>query len=71
MAGMDELEYHLKMAVNSAVKMANEEYPDFEESGIGRTLRSYTIPNLLHWIDGMQAGSLKDLRESIIRKGQQ
>jgi len=71
MSGIDELEYHLKMAVNSAIKMANEEYSDFEESGIGRTLRSYTIPNLKHWLEGVQAGSLKDLQESIIRKGQQ
>jgi hypothetical protein len=70
MARIEEFEYHLKMAFNSAVNMALEEYPDQEDTGVGRTLRSYTIPNLQHWIDGAQAGSLKHLRESINKQGQ-
>jgi hypothetical protein len=61
MAGIDELDYHLKMAFNSALKMANEEHPGDDD--VGRTLRFYTIPNLKHWIDGAQAGNLKHLHE--------
>ena len=62
MSAFNELDYHLKMAFNSAIKMA-EEYPDDHETGIGRTLRSYTLPNLHLWINGAQAGNLKHLQE--------
>jgi hypothetical protein len=69
MTAFEELDYHLKMAFNSAVKMATEDFPDNEDSGAGRALRSYTVPNLKLWIDGAQAGNLKHLKELITKKG--
>lgn len=58
-----QLQYHLVMAYNAAVRMANEEYPDADPKAVGRALRSYTLPNLKLWIDGAQAGNIKHLDE--------
>jgi hypothetical protein len=65
----DEFDYHLKMAFTALIAMANEEYPDDDPKGIGRTLRSYTLPNLDRWVQGNdQAGNLPHLKELIDSK---
>ena len=60
---LKQLEFHLIMAYNAAVRMAQEEYPDDDATGTGRTLRSYTLPNFRLWIEGAQAGGIKHLKE--------
>jgi hypothetical protein len=67
MTPIEELDYHLKMAFNSACKLADQ-YPDNEPLAVGRAVRSYTLPNLKLWIDGAQAGNLKHLQELINSK---
>ena len=63
----DEFDYHLKMAFNALIAMANEEYPN--DDPVGRAVRSYTLPNLHRWVQGNdQAGNLPHLKELIDSK---
>ena len=64
----EEFDYHLKMAFNALIAMSQEEYPDNDPSGVGRAIRSYTLPNLHRWIEGGQAGNLQHLYELIKNK---
>jgi hypothetical protein len=65
MSNIEQLENHLMLAYNAAVRMANEEYPDSDPNGVGRALRSYTIPNLRLYVEGTQGGSVRHLKELI------
>jgi hypothetical protein len=68
MEPIEEFEQHLKMAFNSAARLA-EQYQDDDPSGVGRALRSYTLPNLCLWIQGNgQAGNLEHLKQLIDNK---
>jgi hypothetical protein len=61
----DEFDYHLIMAFNALVEMSKE-YPDDDPKGVGRAIRSYTLPNLHRWIQGNeQAGNLPHLKQLI------
>lgn len=63
MSKFEELDHHLKMAFNVAAKLS-QEFPDDHASGVGRTLRVYTVPGIRQWIEGYgQAGNVRHLKE--------
>jgi hypothetical protein len=68
MTNLEQFEQNLIAAYNALVRMANEDYPDSDETGVGRTIRSYTLPNVKLFIDGAQAGSVAHLRELASKK---
>ena len=63
----DEFDYHLTMAFNALVDLSTKEYPT--DDPVGRTIRSYTLPNLHRWVQGNeQAGNLPHLKQLIDSK---
>ena len=59
---IDQLEGHLKLALSMTIVMQNEVQANEGDSDLLRKFSFYLTPNLNHWINGEQAGNVKDLR---------
>jgi hypothetical protein len=56
---------YLEDAHRLAAKWQQDEYAAHGNSMLFRKLSAYLTPNLQHWITGAQAGSIKDLEETL------
>jgi hypothetical protein len=56
---------YLEDAHRLAAKWQQAEYAAHGDSPLFRKLSAYLTPNLQHWIIGAQAGSIKDLEETL------
>ena len=56
---------YLEDAYRIAAKWQQAEYAANGDSALFRKLSAYLTPNLQHWIDGAQAGNIKDLEETL------
>jgi hypothetical protein len=57
-----ELEKHLHSAFNVTRMMQIEVQNTEGDSDLHRKFAMYLTPNLDHWINGLQAGNVKDLK---------
>jgi hypothetical protein len=64
----DNIENHLGIALNIAQQMQTEVQQTEGDSDLFRKLSMYLTPNLNHWINGAQAGNMKDLKETLTRR---
>lgn len=55
-------------ALTEAQSLQKKVYEMEGDSDLYRKLSNYLVPNLHHWVTGNQAGSLKDLSETIERR---
>lgn len=65
---IDSIEDHLKSAAAIAQNMKDVVQQMEGDSDLYRKLSFYLCPNLIHWITGMQAGNMKDLKETVARR---
>ena len=65
---LSHFEYHFKTALTMAEEMKKCVMDVEGDSDIHRKLQMYTIPNLTHWLNGAQAGNIKDLKETLARR---
>jgi hypothetical protein len=59
---VDTLDSHLKSALMTAQSMQAEVQKTEGDSDLLRKISMYLVPNLDHWINGLQAGNVKDLK---------
>jgi len=59
---VDCLQDHLNSALMSAKAMQAEVQKTEGDSDLFRKVSMYLTPNLDHWINGLQAGNIKDLK---------
>lgn len=59
MDSLETLDNLLKLAYNQANSILATRGSD---DPVGRAIECYTLPNLKHWIDGQQAGSIQHLK---------
>ena len=74
---MEEVPYRtyvneISAALETTLRLAEEARDDVQrregDSDLYRKLAFYLVPSLHHWINGMQAGNMKDLRELLVRR---
>lgn len=65
---IDDIEDHLRAAVTVAQQMQVYVQSVEGDSDLYRKLAFYLVPSTVHWIDGKQAGSIVDLRETLTRR---
>lgn len=65
---IDNIEDHLKTA--SAVAQQMQMYVQSVEgdSDLYRKIAFYLVPNTVQWVEGKQAGSIADLKETLVRR---
>jgi len=63
-----EIEMHMQMALMRASGLMQYVLDAEGDSDLHRKLQMYLVPNLHHWITGMQAGNMRDLRELFDRR---
>jgi hypothetical protein len=64
----DNIHSHLEIAFNLAQQMQVEVQNQEGDSDLYRKLACYLVPGLNHWINGPQAGNMKDLDELFKRR---
>lgn len=65
---IDNIENHLKNAAAVAQQMQVHVFHSEGDSDLNRKLSSYLVPNIIHWLEGRQAGSVADLKETLVRR---
>ena len=65
---IENIEDHLKTAAAIAQHMRDHVFQTEGDTDLFRKLSYYTVPSLNHWIDGAQAGSIKDMKETLARR---
>jgi len=55
----------LKTAQQHALKLRHVVQQQEGDSDLYRKIEFYTVPNLTHWIEGLQAGNVKDLFDTL------
>ena len=65
----DAIDMHLQAAFRAAAEMQSIVSDSEGDSDLFRKLSFYLTPNLNHWINGAQAGSMKDI-DSLLTKRQ-
>ena len=63
-----KIEDHLQMAFRHAYGLMQYVLDAEGDSDLHRKLQMYLVPNLNHWISGVQAGNIKDLKELFDRR---
>jgi len=63
-----EIEDHLNAALTDALLLQKHVEETEGDSDLYRKLAFYLSPSLNHWIGGVQAGNMKDLRELLNRR---
>ena len=61
-----DIQNHLEYALDIAKRMQDEVQISEGDSELFRKISFYLVPSLNHWINGVQAGSIKDL-ESLLK----
>jgi len=64
----DAIDMHLQAAFRAAAEMQAVVSESEGDSDLFRKLAFYLTPNLNHWINGAQAGSMKDLGELLSKR---
>lgn len=64
----DNIENHIQHALAVAISMQQYVLSTEGDSDLHRKLSMYLIPNLTHWVNGAQAGNMKDLNETLARR---
>ena len=59
---------YLADAHNIALRWQQSEFEANGDTPLFRKLKAYTVPGLAHWINGAQAGNVKDLTEHFERE---
>lgn len=67
----DEIANHLGIALNLALQMQQSVVSIEGDSDLYRKLAFYLTPTLAHWVNGAQAGNMKDLRELFERRAKE
>lgn len=62
---LEMIKLHLEDAHRIAVQWQAKVLSTEGDSALHRKLSAYLTPNLRHWIDGVQAGNVKDLEETL------
>jgi len=57
----DAIDMHLRAAFGAAAEMQSIVFDSEGDSDLFRKLSFYLTPSLNHWINGAQAGSMKDI----------
>jgi hypothetical protein len=65
---VDNIEDHLKTALANAQMLQAHILETEGDSDLHRKLAFYLTPALIHWVDGAQAGNMKDLKETLNRR---
>jgi hypothetical protein len=65
---IDNIESHLSCIVEIAKNMQDDVMAAEGESDLHRKLTSYLVPNMNHWLNGAQAGGIKDLKELLAQR---
>jgi len=65
-AHITNIQNHLEYALDVAKRMQDEVQTSEGDSELFRKISYYLAPNLNHWINGAQSGSIKDL-ESLLK----
>jgi len=65
---IDHIENSLNVALANAVNLQQSVHNAEGDSDLYRKLAFYLVPNLSHWINGSQAGSIKDLRDLLEKR---
>lgn len=60
---LELIEENLKSALNTALMWQQRIMATDGDTDLNRKLSSYLIPNLNHWLNGIQAGNIKDLED--------
>lgn len=64
----DNIAHHLNVALQCALHMQGLVASTEGDSDLHRKLAYYLIPNLNQWINGVQAGNVRDLHELLARR---
>jgi hypothetical protein len=62
------IQNHLEYALDVAKRMQDEVQAGEGDSELFRKISYYLVPNLNHWINGTQSGSIKDLEALLKNK---
>ncbi len=65
---VDSIEGHLKQAMQASQELQQIVHDTEEDSDLFRKLSFYLTPNMHHWINGAQAGSMKDLKDLLAKR---
>ena len=65
---IENIEDHLRTAATIALHLQNHVLQTEGDTDLFRKLSYYAVPSLNHWIEGSQAGSMKDLKDCIARR---
>ena len=64
----DNIAGHLQSALQLALQMQGAVIHTEGDTDLHRKIAYYLIPNLNHWIEGTQAGNVKDLRDLLAKR---
>lgn len=65
------IEKGLQEALGSAIMLQQKVFDTEGDSDLFRKLSCYLVPNLQRWVDGAQAGGIKDLNETLERRARE
>jgi len=65
---VDRISNNLFLALQQAKALQAEVFEAEGDSDLNRKLTSYLIPNLVHWLEGSQAGGVKDLNDTLEKR---
>ena len=65
---LTHLDYYLGVALKMSQELQSRVHNSEGDTDLYRKLSVYLTPNLIHWISGQQAGSMKDLKETLDRR---
>lgn len=64
----DNIAIHLQSALQLAQQMQQLTHSTEGDSDLHRKLGFYLVPNLTHWVNGAQAGGVKDLDTTLEKR---
>ena len=65
---VNEIESHLSTALSLSQQMQEKVHASEADSDLFRKLSFYLTPSLDHWINGEQAGGMKDLKSLLDKR---
>lgn len=65
---LNQIHNNLFIALQKAQALQAKVFEEEGDSDLHRKFANYLVPNLNHWLSGAQAGSLKDLQETLTRR---
>ncbi len=65
---IDNIDNHLSTALNLAIQLQTAVQNTEADGELLRKMTAYLTPNLNHWVNGMQAGNIKDLRQVLAKR---